>query len=371
MQQGPNQTYVSHGMPPIEYRHDKVSSFEFWPTWLMYLPVVLQWLLLSLRYGSLTLPLIANPKLPLSGMVGIPKSDLLAQATGDCANAILPWFVYHKTSDTLGSQLQIIELEMADHGLDYPLVCKPDIGCRGAGVKLVHDARELNDCLSAYASGAGIMLQKLASFEPEAGVFFVREPDQEQGQVISLALKYMPYVVGDGRRTLGELVAADPRAKDLVHLYRPRHQERWDTVIAQGEPFRLVFSASHCRGAIFKDANSQITPELTAAINHLMAGIPEFYYGRLDIKFKDIDSLLAGRDLEIVEINTASSESLHIWDSDAKLGDAFSALLYQYRTLFRLGSKNRKRGYKPPGLPALLRHWRLERRLTASYPETD
>ena len=41
-----------------------------------------------------------------------------------------------------------------------------------------------------------------------------------------------------------ELVAADPRAGQLLHLFRRRYSQNWKRVIARDKPYRLVFSAS-------------------------------------------------------------------------------------------------------------------------------
>ncbi|TQV72735.1 D-alanine--D-alanine ligase [Exilibacterium tricleocarpae] len=358
-------------MPALDTSGKALSFFEFWPTWLMYFPVVIQWLLLSVRHGSVTLPLLANPKLPLAGMAGVPKSTLFAQAEGECEAAILPWFTHTVGAQDCAQQAQTLLQLIERKGLQLPVVCKPDIGCRGAGVKLIDNAGDLARCLSAYPAGTSLIIQKLSRWEPEAGLFFIRHPQQPQGTIVSLALKYTPYVVGDGEHTLAQLIEQDTRAGKLSHLYKERHRDRLSDVIEKGKPYKLVFSASHCRGAIFRDAREFITPALTRRINQIMQGLPEFYYGRMDIKFPDIEQLQLGQGLEIVEINTASSESLHIWDRNTSLREAVGALLFQYRTLFQLGSQNRKRGFKTPGIRAFLKGWQAERRLHGFYPATD
>jgi len=362
--------YVSPGMPPLNLGRT-TSFFEFWPTWLMYVPVVVQWLWLSIKHKSLTLPLIANPSLPVSGMVGVPKSHLMEQASGDLNKTILPYFVHIKTDQSNCIQLRDIEARFVDINTTYPVVCKPDIGCRGAGVKLVKNFAELETAIAAYPIGARILVQKLSQYEPEVGIFYTRHPDSQNGRIISMAFKYMPYVLGDGVSSLKTLIENDTRAGELLHLYEARHQQHWNLVIPKGEPYRLIFSASHSKGAIFKDAETFITPALTERLDALMKQLPEFHYGRLDVKFKSIDSLTKGQDLEIVEINTASSESLHIWDSNTRFSDAVKSLLFQYKTLFSMGAANRLKGHTPPGIFTLLKHWRLERQLTQHYPETD
>lgn len=348
-----------------------VSFFEFWPTWVMYLPVAVQWLALAAWHRSFTLPLLANPRLPLAGMVGGSKAELMAQAQAECEAAILDWVAHDITGHDARQQAETLLAKARTRGIELPLVCKPDMGCRGAGVKLIREPQQLVDALAAYPVGARVLLQKLASHTAEAGIFYVRHPGEATGRVVSLTLKQAPSVTGDGVRRLCELVAADPRAGQLLHLYERRNQARWQSIPAEGETVSLLFSASHCRGAVFRDGRQHITPALEAAIERLMRGLPDFHYGRLDAKYRSLAELERGEELEIVEINGASAEAIHIWDRDARLGDALKTLLWQYRTLFAIGARHRRNGLQPPPLRELLERWRLERRLTRAYPDTD
>lgn len=339
--------------------------------WLMYLPVLLQWLLLSLRYRSLSLPLIANPGIPLSGMVGVSKSAVFDLAGDYARRWILPWTLFEVVQETPERRVQRAQQAIRAAGLEFPVVGKPNLGCRGAGVRLLHDESELANYLRCFPVGGCIQFQKLSEYDAEAGVFYVRNRDREAGEITSLTLKYTPYVVGDGESSLGELIAADPRAGELLHLYRSRHAQRWDEIIAADEPYRLVFSASHCRGAVFRDASELIDLRLSQSLDKIFADIPGFYYGRLDIKFKNVESLSAGVNFEIIEINGASSESINIWDRNAGLITALRTLLQQYHTLFKLGNISRRDGRKPPGLIALYRAWQREKKLVKQYPQND
>lgn len=363
--------YVPAGMPPLDLRGEATSFFEFWPTWLVYLPVVLQWALLSIRYRSLSLPLLANPSVPLSGMVGVAKSTVFEGAGSYARQWILPWALYEVSAASPLQQRDAVFACLQQAGLSLPVVGKPNIGCRGAGVKLLSTEAELLAYVEGFPVSGSVQFQQLSQWDAEAGVFYVRDPDSGRGEVTSLTLKYTPYVVGDGASTLAQLVSADPRAGDLKHLYKQRHQMSWDKVVERGEPYRLVFSASHCRGAIFRDAQPLINIKLTQSLDKIFDDIPEFYYGRLDIKFRNAAALSNGEDFEIIEINGASSESINIWDRRAKFGDAIKTLLRQYGTLFKLGARNRARGYKPPGMLALLQAWRRESKLVKQYPEND
>ena len=358
-------------MPALDNSGRTTSFFEFWPLWLIYIPVAIQWFLLAVRYRSLSLPLIANPGIPLSGMVGVPKSAVFDLAGETARQWILPWILFEVDGQSIEYQCQNAKKALVEAGLEFPVVGKPNIGCRGAGVKLLNDDTELQDYLCGFPVGGCIQFQKLSQWDAEAGVFYVRDPEKGQGEVTSLTLKYTPYVVGDGEKQLSELVAQDPRAGDLLHLYRARHAARWNDVIPEGELYRLVFSASHCRGAVFRDAAELIDPKLSQSLDKIFEDIPGFYYGRLDVKFKNVESLSAGEDFNIIEINGASSESINIWDRNAGLFTAIRTLLQQYRTLFTLGDINRKRGNKPPGFMAAYRAWRFENNLVKQYPQND
>jgi len=364
-------TYISPGMPQLKKSDKILSLFEFWPLWIMYFPVVIQWLMLSLYYRSLSLPLIANPNISTGGMVGYSKSGLLEQASPVAHEALLNWVTYIVSEQPVSEQLEQIMEMLANNHLSLPIVAKPDLGCRGVGIKLINTEAELQSCLKHYPPDSALMLQQLADWEPEAGIFYVRHPGEERGRIISLALKYTPYVVGDGKSTLHELLLADERIKQVIHLYKERHEDKLDEIIQDGQPFRLIFAASHSRGAIFRNGEEYISSALTTYVDDVMSSLPEFYYGRLDVKFNNIESLMQGQDIAIIEINGTASESLHIWDKETKLTEAWSVLLKQYRILFRIGAMNRERGYTPPGILSLWKAWRSEQALTAFYPPTD
>src|SRR5262249_2721177 len=55
----------------------RITTWEFWPTWLFYLPVGFYYGWLGLRYRSLTLPSAANPVIPTGGLVGESKCAIL------------------------------------------------------------------------------------------------------------------------------------------------------------------------------------------------------------------------------------------------------------------------------------------------------
>ncbi len=361
---------VHPGMPPLASVSKPVSLFEFWPSSLIYFPIAIQWLWLSVRYRGISLPLNSNPGISLSGMVGESKSEVFSIASDKAKERIASWCLLADWESPEGGVLQARQM-MGCIGLDYPVVAKPDIGCRGAGVRIIRSPEQLKSYIQTFPVQGKIVLQKLVPYEAEAGIFYIRYPGEKRGEIFSITLKYPPYIVGDGHSTLQQLINKDPRSSQLSELYLKRHNQRLNEVIPDNQPFRLVFAGSHSRGCIFRDGCEFISEEMEKSFDEVANGLPEFYYGRIDIRFKDIDSLMKGENYHILEINGASSEAGHIWDCRSSLKEVYRVLFYQYRTLFQLGWINRRRGFRPPSLIRLLKFWKKERELVKHYPDTE
>ena len=367
------------GMPPLDTAGAPLSFYEFWPMWAFYPPVALYAAWLMLRYRGVLLPTVANPSFPGGGFVGESKAQILELALRHAPEWVAPFVALDRPTlaeqavagTTLDDELAGALAALRRAGLALPVVGKPDLGCRGAGVKLLRDAAALRAYLEAFPRGARLLLQRYVPHEGEAGVFYCRRPGEARGRIVSLTLKYFPYVIGDGRRSLRELILADPRAGRVPHLYLARHAARLASVPAAGEPVRLAFAGSHSRGAIFRDGSALVTPAMEARFEAIARSLPEFHFGRFDIRFADIEAVRRGEDFTIVEVNGAGAESTHIWDRRTPLRTAWRDLMRQYRWLFEIGAANRARGFRPLSFGAFWRGWRREKALVQVYPATD
>ncbi len=275
------------------------------------------------------------------------------------------------TGPTPQGDLATAENALDRAGIGFPLVAKPDIGCNGTGVRLIGDRAQLGRYLEDFPRQCAVMLQEFAPEEGEAGIFYVREPGGGPGRITSITFKHAPHVIGDGHSTLRQLILADPRAGRVPHLYLPRLAGRLDQVPGRGEQVRLVFVGNHCKGSVFENATHEATPALTAAIERIARALPEFHFGRLDVRFASLAGLRRGEGFRIIEINGAGSEATHVWDPATTLREAWRAQFFHYGAAFRIGAANRARGHRPSGLRALFRLWRMQRRLMACYPSND
>ena len=352
-----------------------VSFFEFWPGWLFYAPVAVFWLLQSLKYRSITLPALANPRIDAGGICGESKNDILGLA----GPAARPWIASFagitSAGHRQGNSLAIAEAAMARAGLAYPVVAKPDMSCNGVGVRVIHHAGELARYLEQFPRATRLQLQALVTLPGEAGIFYIRHPGEQTGRITSVTLKYPPTVTGDGARTVRALVAADPRLNAVAKLLLPKLKERADAVPAAGEAVRLVFVGNHCRGSTFKNGADIVTAALTARIDAIVRDLPGVYFTRLDLRYNTLEELRAGENFKIIEFNGSGAEATHIWDPAMTIREAYAAQFFHYGESFRIGAKIREMGraggLKPTSLARLFSLWRQQKRLMAAYPAND
>lgn len=355
------------GRTAVAKQANPLSFFEFWPDWLFYTPVVIHWLLLGIRHGDFSLPTAANPTITTGGLCGESKLSILQQVGPEASHMLAPACGLIADHDATPAA----EHAMRALGITYPVVAKPDIGCNGTGVRLARNRTELADYLRGFPAGETVVLQHYVADPNEAGIFYMRHPNEPAGRITSLTIKHPPMVVGDGRSTLRALIMADERARLVPHLYLERLKHRLDHIPAQGETVRLVFVGNHCKGSIFQDGGDLVTPALTAAIDHLARALPEFHFGRIDVRFTSNADQRRGTGFRVIEINGVGSEATHIWDSNTKLLDAWRTQFFHYGSAFRIGAANRRRGFASSGLRAMYRDWMNQRRLMARYPLND
>jgi membrane protein DedA with SNARE-associated domain len=315
----------------------RLRHAEFWPAWLFYAPVAAAYLWLSLRHRGLLLPTITDPGIENGGVINESKDAIFRLMPAH--PAVLPWRLHQPGERPLGAA--------------WPLIAKPDRGQRGSGVRLLHDQGELD----AYAAAAdyAFLTQAYCDAPGEAGVFYVRHPAQAQGRLFSVTRKVFPEVLGDGRRTLAQLILAGPRDRLMARVFFRRHGGHLDRVLAKGERLRLVESGNHSQGCVFLDGRGLAGAGLLASLDGLARAMPGFYLGRFDLRYWDEAELRQGRGYRIIEVNGATSEATHIYDPSLSLAQVYGALFQQWSLVFEIGAENRRRGATPLTPRAFLR----------------
>ncbi|WP_426687463.1 hypothetical protein [Rhodanobacter ginsengiterrae] len=345
----------------------RVGAFERLPKWLNLVPMLLQWAWLGLRHGSLTLPSSANPHITAGGLVGDTKSEYFA-CMGPLARArVAPFVTLHPHGH---SSLPAALAALRREGLDFPVVAKPDLGWCGYGVRRIDDARALQAYLGAFPPAASLMLQAYLDEPGEAGIFYVRHPQQPCGRLLAILLRHYPQVIGDGVSTVAQLVGADPRLRRTTG--NPAHEcdYRGDRVPAMAEIVRLSLIASTRVGGRYEDRSDCATPALTAAIEAIAQDMPRFHVGRFDVRYRTLQDLRGGR-FTIMEVNGAGSEAVHAWDPKYSIAEVYRIVFAKQRLLFSIAAANRAQGHRPVGMLALARHHLHQQRLIRHYPKSN
>jgi len=182
-------------------------------------------------------------------------------------------------------------------------------------------------------------------------------------------------VVGDGKSTIQDLIKSNERTGFKSEYFlgkNPDHiglsAEKLASVPVEDEMVRLAFIGSIRIGGIYRDACNLITPELSDRFDEIARSIPEFYYGRFDVRFKSTDLLKAAEDFSIIEVNGAGSEPIHAWDPEVSMINLYRELFKTQSLLFRIAAENRKRGFRTDSLMSFIKAARKQTKLIKRYP---
>jgi hypothetical protein len=338
-------------------RWRRVTRWEFWPPWVFYPPVVCYILYLMVKHRSVTLFTAANPAIVAGGVVGESKYAILQALAGSAPFVARARLI--GAALTPKDKVATAAAFMADEGLAFPVVLKPNQGQRGSGVVVVRSEERLRRWLSQ--STVDTIIQEYAG-GPEFGVFYYRHPSEARGHILSVTEKTFPTVIGDGRQTLEALILHDDRAVCSARFYLDRHEHQLTRVPADAESVPLVELGTHCRGSMFLDGAGVMTADLEAQLDGIARDFEGFYFGRFDIRASaGVEAFRRGEAFKIIELNGVTSEATHIYHPGTPLGTAYRVLMEQWRIAFEIGEENHAQGVAPASmrkLVALIRDYR-------------
>jgi len=311
----------------------RLKSWEYWPFGIIQFPFFLYWLWLSLKARSLMFFSASNPRIPTGGMFGESKFEILQSIPSGviAKSALMPATATRE--DVLA--------RMRDLQLAFPVIFKPDIGERGWMVKRINSEKDVDNYLSVIRTN--FIMQELIDLPLEFGVFYRRYPNEPSGTVTSIVMKEMLTIIGDGYSTFEELIMANERARLQWHVLKEKYRDRLNTVLREGERVELVSIGNHCLGTKFLDGNHLITDELCASFDRISRQIPDFHFGRYDLRAASLRDLARGR-VKILELNGCGAEPAHIYDPANTLAGAMMAMYRHWRDLYRISMENHRRG---------------------------
>lgn len=315
----------------------KLFHWEYWPSYVFNIPVVCFWLWFALRARSLFFFAATNPAIETGGVLGESKIDIMNQVP----EAYCPTTVFiptHTSWETAWAKVKAAQIQ-------FPCIGKPNIGERGFLVTKLADSTALKDYLTQHGKNRDLIVQAYIDYPMEVSVLHWRMPDAETGTITSVCEKVHLTVTGDGQHSLAQLIQQYPRARfQEAQLRSLWSEEALRSILKKDEKVVLSSIGNHSRGATFLNANDQIDDLLHQVFDSLSHQLHGILFARFDIKCASWESLKAGKEMAILEINGVAAEPAHIYDPHYKLRHAYRDMWQQWNTIFRLSQAQHARG---------------------------
>jgi len=313
----------------------KLTHWEYWPFGIVYFPMYFAWIYFAAKAKTWFFFLPANPRITNAGFLLESKKEIYK---------ILPAYAIPKTLlFPPHSNSNSILKKMTEAGIDFPCIAKPDIGMKGLAVSVIKNEKDL----TVYSEKIKIdfLIQEYISLPNEIGIFYYRIPGEPNGCISGIVQKEMLSSTGTGRSSIEKLLNKEPRYQFQIPALRKIYGSGLAAIPENGVTRELVPYGNHARGAKFTDSSSSADPQLIKFIDCLCRQVPEFYYGRLDIKYNSLEELKQGKNFCIIELNGAGSEPTHIYDPEHSIFFAWKEIFRHYRLLYEISMKNHQRGF--------------------------
>lgn len=311
----------------------KLTNWEYWPFGIIQTPIFLMWAWYALKERSLFYFSASNPSILTGGMMGESKYDILKRIP----DAVKPKTVFVKLP---ADKVQLLEI-LTQNGFTFPVIFKPDLGERGWLVRRIKNEEDIEKYLTEIK--IDFIIQELIELPLEFGVYYIRFPSEQNGFVNSITGKEFLSVIGDGKKSLQELILEKDRAKIQWDTLRYVYADKLIEVLPLGKKIELVSIGNHCLGTTFLNRNNLITPKLIGTFDTISKEIEGFNFGRFDLRCKSIEDLENGN-IKILELNGCGAEPSHIYQPGSSLVAGVRALITYWQNMHRVSRENHERG---------------------------
>ena len=325
----------------------KLIKYEYWPYWIFYLPVLPIGVVLGILTGSWSYFAAANPRMKYGGLLGSSKWDVLQ---------LLPAVYIPKTvTVSSGTSFDQVMIEVSQSELSYPLIAKPDNGERGWRVEVIADSRMLRSYLDGFPEM--VLLQEFVEWDWEFGILYHKMPKTGKVGITSITYKEFLTVTGDGASSLQDLLSKSVRHRLQISRLREAGSDL-GAIIPMGKSIRLEPIGNHNRGTKFLDGWKYYDPRINEVMDRIASHLPDFWYGRFDLKVKDPQDLYTGEHIKVLEVNGVQSEPAHIYDPKHHIIRAYWDVAVHIWIVWKISVQNHQRGATYPPFIKFFREMR-------------
>ncbi len=322
-----------------------ITNWRYWHHHVKYIPLSPVWIWYFLRSGNPWFFTASNPTLTFGGFEGEGKEEMYLQLP----DGTYPETIYIEPDASFAD----VKEQVLQNGFGFPFIVKPDVGMMGFMFRKINNEKQLE----SYHKYIGVkyLVQKLVEYPIEVSLFYYRMPDASTGTISGFIQKEPPYITGDGKSTIADLIKNhhNPllKKKQLLEKFSVSGQ----VVLPVAEKIYLSNASNRSQGGSFKDLLEGVDEKLLAFFDQV-SHKGNFYYGRYDILCNSVADLKAGKNFSILEFNGAGAGTQQIYTDRYNFLKAESVILHHWKKLFQISRSNRKKGEKQWGVREGLRH---------------
>lgn len=310
----------------------RLFNWEYWSFNTVYAPIYLYWLWLVVKSRSFFFFNAANPLIKNGGFLMESKKEIYDLIPSQFCPPTLLFNASVAFTDVCKAIKQ--------NNLNYPLIAKPDIGMRGLMVQKTDSEEELKKYIDTVK--VDFLVQEFIPYQEEAGIFYCRIPNEEKGFISGIVGKDFVTVTGDGKSTIAALLQQEQRYILQLPILKITLGKTMEEVLEKGIVKELVPYGNHSRGSKFIDISKLADEKLTATFDEICKQIPDFYYGRMDIRYNTWEELKEGKNFSIIELNGAGSEPTHMYDPCHSIFFAWKEIIRHWEILYRISKINHR-----------------------------
>ncbi|MCU0382795.1 MAG: hypothetical protein MUF68_01900 [Cyclobacteriaceae bacterium] len=311
----------------------RLRHWEYWPFGIVQLPAIFYYLWLSIKARSFFFFTASNPAIEMGGLLGESKNKILSTIP-ERYKAKSKLIVRPVT-------LQQLFLLLKEEAFTYPVIFKPDLGERGFFVRRINNEEDAQQYLKEFPHD--FLVQEYVELPLEFGVFYKRYPNQKFGVVFSITGKEFLSVKGNGIATLQQLILQKDRAKLQWEKLKEVWKDNLQSIPNEGEEIILNKIGNHSLGTQFTNGNYLISEKLNNSFDNIAKNIPDFYYGRFDLRCNSISDLENGI-VKVVELNGCGAEPAHIYEPGYSFFKATKEIIEHWKSIYDIAIQNNKNG---------------------------
>lgn len=313
---------------------DTGRSWQQLPWPVQFLPTLVEFLP---EWGKLV---AVNPGLGgLGGLMGLEKHTINQRLN----EKFRPRSLFFETLPSDREELE--KIFTGEHGSPprWPAILKPDVGERATDVTFLR--MEQVDEFLKKNDARSWLFEEFADTRSEFGLSWTIDPATDLMRIRSVVEKKIPFVTGDGKRSLQALIDEMVDSKNLAKDRRTKilngfSTEQLTEILPIGEEWTVVRTASISFGTEFVEVEvSSDDEQLVALVRNLITDFDGLFAGRFDLRSENFSELQSGN-TAVVELNGIGGMPLEIYQQKLLVSEKYELLRDYFQWLLQIAQLN-------------------------------